>query len=105
MNRRYLKLVAVVTLVAVVMSCTASQLAPTDAQLTSDIPGFWKGLWHGFIAPITFFVSLFSDHVRVYAWPNTGRLYDLGFMLGISGFSGGVFAGSRNRPQPQRREP
>jgi hypothetical protein len=26
-----------------------------------------------------------------------GLWYDLGFMLGISGFSGGVFAGSRGK--------
>ncbi len=60
-------------------------------------PGFWLGLWHGFIAPVTFIVSLFSDAVRVYAVPNLGRWYDFGFMLGIGGFSGGVFAGSRRR--------
>ena len=35
--------------------------------------------------------------MRVYAVPNLGRWYDFGFMLGIGGFSGGVFAGSRKR--------
>jgi len=48
-------------------------------------------------APMTFVVSLFTDAVRVYAVPNLGRWYDFGFMLGIGGFSGGVFAGSRKR--------
>jgi hypothetical protein len=61
------------------------------------IPGFWRGLWQGFIAPISFIVSLFTNEVRIYAFPNTGRWYDLGFMLGIGGFSGGIFAGSRAR--------
>jgi len=75
-------------------SCAAHQPGPVPLI---DAPGFWKGLWHGFIAPITFFVSLFSDSVRIYAFPNAGRWYDFGFMLGISGFSGGVFAGSRRR--------
>jgi hypothetical protein len=67
------------------------------------VPGFWLGLWHGFIAPVSFVVSLFSDHVRIYACPNAGRWYDFGFMLGISGFSGGVFAGSRTRAPGESR--
>ena len=47
-----------------------------------DQPGFWLGLWHGLILPITFVVSLFNEHVAVYAVPNGGHLYDLGFVLG-----------------------
>jgi hypothetical protein len=46
---------------------------------------------------VTFIVSVFTDAVRVYAVPNLGRWYDFGFMLGIGGFSGGVFAGSRRK--------
>jgi hypothetical protein len=75
-------------------ACTATQPRFPTA---GDVPGFWKGFWHGFIAPITFIVSLISDEVRVYAFPNSGRWYDFGFMLGISGFSGGLFAGSRKK--------
>jgi hypothetical protein len=55
------------------------------------------GLWHGFIAPIAFIISLFPNDMRIYAYPNAGLWYDFGFMLGIGGFSGGVFAGSRRR--------
>jgi hypothetical protein len=67
-----------------------------DATATGA-PGFLLGLWHGLIAPIAFVISVFTDAVRVYAVPNLGRWYDFGFMLGIGGFSGGVFAGSRKR--------
>jgi len=38
--------------------------------------GFWTGLWHGIIAPITFIVSLFADGVRIYETNNNGRWYD-----------------------------
>ncbi len=75
-------------------SCVAHQPPPLPLI---DTPGFWEGLWHGFIAPVTFIVSLFSDGVRIYAYPNAGRWYDFGFMLGIGGFSGGVFAGFRKK--------
>ena len=55
-------------------------------------PAFWSGLGHGLIAPIAFIVSLFNDDVRMYAFPNDGRWYDFGFLLGISTWGGGVAA-------------
>ena len=55
----------------------------------ADPAGFWPGLWHGMICPITFIVSLFNPGVRIYETNNRGRLYDFGFIIGISGASGG----------------
>jgi hypothetical protein len=52
--------------------------------------GFWAGLWHGLICPITFVVSLFTPSVRIYEINNRGRLYDLGFLLGASASFGGT---------------
>jgi hypothetical protein len=51
--------------------------------------GFWAGLWHGLISPITFLVSLFSPNVRIYERNNRGRWYDFGFIIGVSGAFGG----------------
>jgi len=51
--------------------------------------GFWIGLWHGLICPITFIVSLFKPGVRMYETNNRGRLYDFGFLLGASSSLGG----------------
>lgn len=89
-----LAIVLVVGLALALTACAATQ-AP-DATATG-VPGFILGFWHGLIAPVAFVISLFTDAVRVYAVPNLGRWYDFGFMLGIGGFSGGVFAGSRRR--------
>ena len=80
-------------LILLLAACTATQTVPAER----GGPGLWLGLWHGFIAPITFIISLFSSELRIYAYPNAGLWYDFGFMLGIGGFSGGVFAGSRRR--------
>ena len=81
-------------LTVVLTACLATQ-AP-DTNVPSQ-PGFFYGLWHGFLAPLTFIFSLFTDAVRVYAVPNVGRWYDFGFLLGIGGFSSGIFASSRRR--------
>jgi len=70
-----------------------------------DRPGFWLGLWHGLILPIAFLVSLFNDHVAVYAVPNAGHLYDLGFTLGailIPSPSLAARRGSRRRSSASR---
>jgi len=53
------------------------------------LAGFWAGLWHGLISPITFIVSLFSGGVRIYEVNNNGRWYDFGFIIGVSGAFGG----------------
>ena len=51
--------------------------------------GFWAGLWHGLVSPITFWVSVFKSGVRMYEVHNRGPLYDLGFFMGISAAVGG----------------
>jgi hypothetical protein len=58
---------------------------------TYDPYGFWAGLWHGWISPISFIGSLFSDDIAMYAINNTGGWYDFGFVLGagILGVSSG----------------
>jgi hypothetical protein len=87
MTKPRLCLILIASTALVLLSCAATQPSPFTPQI---IPGFWRGLWHGFIAPLDFIISLFSNHVRIYAYPNSGCWYDFGFMLGIGGFSGGI---------------
>jgi hypothetical protein len=58
-------------------------------------PSFFRGIADGLLAPISFLVSLFSDTVRMYAFPNVGRWYDFGFLFGISCWGGGSAAAAR----------
>ena len=103
-QRHLWQMVGIVALCALAASCVATQAPLTEAQRALGTPGFWKGFWHGCIAPITFLVSIFSDHVRIYAVPNSGIWYDFGFMLGIGGFSHGVHrGGAANNRRRQRR--
>ncbi len=53
----------------------------TQPAVTIGAPGFWKGVVHGLIVPGSLIASLWDD-VRIYAFPNNGSWYDLGFTLG-----------------------
>jgi hypothetical protein len=72
---------------ALALAGCATQMRGT---VQHDAPGFLFGLVQGFIAPVTFVVSLFRHDVAVYAVPNNGGWYDFGFVLGIGGFAGGA---------------
>lgn len=61
-------------------ACAAQQTAEGVAPAA---PGFWLGVWHGFIFPIAWIVSLFMDNVAIYAVPNNGGWYDFGYFVGI----------------------
>ena len=68
-------------------ACAATQQPDAVAPTA---PGFWLGLWHGFIFPIAWIVSLFTDKVAIYAVPNDGGWYDFGYFLGIVVFGVGA---------------
>ena len=80
---------ALFTLIAFVplAACAATQ-APS--AVAPEAPGFLLGLWHGFIFPIAWIVSLFVPDVSVYAVPNNGGWYDFGYFLGIVVFGVGA---------------
>ena len=70
--------------------CAATQQA--DAVAAGG-PGFWLGLWHGFIFPVAWVISLFVPSIAVYAVPNSGGWYDFGYFLGIVVFGVGAKRG------------
>jgi hypothetical protein len=57
--------------------------------------GFWYGLLHGFITPVSFITSLFRDDVAIYAVNNSGGWYDFGFLLGAGGW--GFLGGHKSK--------
>jgi hypothetical protein len=80
---------AAATLLVALSACAAG---PNELSTSSgpQAAGFWLGLWHGLISPITFIVSLFTPQVSLYEVANNGNWYDFGFILGVSA----VFSGS-----------
>lgn len=60
--------------------CAEANHLATDQP---DAPGFFSGLFHGFILPVNFVISLFSDNVGIYSVVNNGHWYDGGFVVGV----------------------
>ncbi len=78
------------------LSACATQI-PAVVEQGRDVPGFWFGLWHGFIFPWSWIGSLFTPDIAIYAVPNKGGWYDFGFFLGVTVLGGGSWFGSRKK--------
>ena len=99
-RRRAGMAVTIVVLALVLAGCAAGA---NTAAGQPHAAGFWMGLWHGIISPVTFVVSLFNDRVSVYEIHNNGGWYNLGFLLGVAGPASSAGsagrASSRSRPR------
>lgn len=96
MNRQSARVLALVAAALVLTACAAGPNPEVGiADVDGTLAGFWLGLWHGIIAPVTFIISLFTDDVSIYAVNNSGGWYDFGFVLGAGILFGGGFFGSR----------
>ena len=93
-------IIAAAVLMLLLSACTAgpNELTGTP-NVEGEVAGFWKGLWHGFISPVTFVVSLFSESVEVFEVHNNGGWYVFGFLLGASV----IFGGGGGRAAYRRR--
>jgi hypothetical protein len=81
------------------LSCVPgpNDLEKTPAK-TGKVAGFWLGIWHGLLSPITFVISIFSRNVRFYEVHNNGVWYNFGFVIGAGLFlSGGILGRKRKR--------
>ena len=100
MNRGLL-VAELITLALALGACAAG--ANPEVGVLSDggaVAGFWLGLWHGIISPITFIISLFTEDVSLYEVHNDGNWYDFGFVLGAGIlFGGGFFGIGRSGPK------
>jgi len=97
--------VAVCVLVVVVaVLLTGCAAGPNELKGSANkegvVAGFWRGLWNGLIAPVTFVISLFTSKVQLYEVHNNGGWYNFGFLLGVMitfGSGGGGARGAAAR--------
>ena len=66
-----------------------ADVTPIQDCVVDKPAGFFWGLWHGLIAPISFIGSLFIDDIAMYAVNNNGGWYDFGFVIGAGILFGG----------------
>ena len=100
MNERavaFLASLSLLTLLALAACAPGVNEQAGTGDAAGAIAGFWLGLWHGLIVPVTFVISLFRDSVSVYEVHNNGGWYDFGFVLGIMTIFGGGHASGRAR--------
>ncbi|MGO4184248.1 hypothetical protein AB4Z17_24000 [Paenibacillus sp. TAF43_2] len=86
MKKRYLLIMVLMTFT--VLSLTGC--VPGDSVNNAQNPaGFFWGIWHGWVAPISVIIGIFNHDIRVYEIYNSGWWYDIGFYIAvISGFGG-----------------
>lgn len=97
MNRT---IVAAAALAAVLLM-TGCAAGPNSLEKTGNAEGktagFFMGLWHGLISPVTFVISVFSKNVRLYEVHNNGTWYNFGFVLGAGLFLSGGILGRKKK--------
>lgn len=57
--------------------------------------GFFHGLLHGFLLVFAVIGKMFGGHHGIFAMHNTGFFYWLGFLIGLTIFTGGSAASTR----------
>jgi len=96
LKARYVLIVLAVLVVLASCAPGINQVANTGNK-DGIVAGFWRGLWNGVIAPVTFIISLFNSSVQMYEVHNNGAWYNLGFLLGMSVIFGGSAGGAARR--------
>ena len=77
---RHARILAVAVLGLALSACIAKQMPNT---VNPAGPGFLEGVLHGFVFPVAWLVSLFTDDIAIYAVPNNGGWYNFGYFIGI----------------------
>ena len=89
----------------VLFSLILTGCMPGDGTYTADKPaGFFWGIWHGWIAPISLIVGLFKENIRVYESFNTGWWYDFGFYMAIISGFGGLSLSRKKKTKEKKKD-
>jgi predicted small secreted protein len=82
---RYLIVIFIIAALLLLAACAPG----VSGHGKDNRANFFRGVWHGWIAPITLIWGLFDSQVRIYEVYNTGWGYDFGFYIAvIAGFGG-----------------
>ena len=78
-----IRMTAIMGLGLVAAACARQ---PEMVVTPGDPPGFFLGLVQGFGIVFAFIGTFFTEDIAIYAVPNSGWTYDIGFILGAGFF-------------------
>lgn len=79
---RFITIILIVLFFLSLAGCAGPNTVERQPRKDGDLSGFWSGLWHGLISPISFIGSLLDPDIEMYDVHNNGGWYNLGFVLG-----------------------
>jgi hypothetical protein len=74
----------------ILLSILSSCLPGGGNYSPSEPAGFFTGIWHGWIAPVSLILALFNKDITIYETFNSGWWYDFGFYISIIAGFGGI---------------
>ncbi|MDD2891952.1 MAG: hypothetical protein PHQ95_03225 [Candidatus Gracilibacteria bacterium] len=77
--RKFILILLLLSSVFILSGCT---FVGDSHKIVTSTPGLFMGIWHGLVAPYTLIARYFID-IQMYAIPNSGFMYDLGFLGGM----------------------
>ncbi|MHB1484617.1 MAG: hypothetical protein ACYCYI_08115 [Saccharofermentanales bacterium] len=105
-KKKDLKKILLLTTMLIPVFLLMTGCIPGDGTSTpNDKAGFFWGIWHGWIAPVSLIISIFKSEISIYEVNNVGILYNFGYYIAvISGFGGLALNRKRRRRSEQREE-
>lgn len=99
MKRKYLLLIVLFILIAILFT----GCVPGDGTYSIEKKaGFFWGIWHGWVAPVSLIIGIFNRNVRIYEVNNVGWWYDFGFYIAIVGGFGSLSLFRKKGSQKKR---
>lgn len=79
------KIIVLIILLLLLTGCMAN----VTPAFESNPAGFFIGIWHGWLAPLSLILQIFNPEHSIYEINNSGIWYEIGFYMAIiSGFGG-----------------
>lgn len=91
--KKHLSIILFAFLAILLAGCASVE--PIDPCLQGKSYGFFWGIVHGLIAPISLVVSFFDSETVMFAQNNSGSWYGLGFLIGSGGW--GILASNSSK--------
>lgn len=85
-----MKKILLLLLIVIFAVALTGCLPDIEIDLQEKPAGFFMGIWHGWIAPVSLVVSIFKSSVTIFESNNSGFWYGFGFYIAIIGGFGGL---------------